>query len=151
MWTFFLRRLLSLPPLLVVISLLTYLLLQASGGDFFNRLEEDPKVSQDYVMALRKSAGRVVSVKAAERAQIFGEFKVRDRTYAFAEDGTLLRVTHSFDGDGSPVRDVENANPKREQDILKVRNFGKTTLKEVKNKLSALGLSLGVSPDEVGA
>ena len=44
------------PPLLLIISFLTYMLLQASGGDFFNRLEEDPKVSQDYVMALRASA-----------------------------------------------------------------------------------------------
>jgi DNA-directed RNA polymerase subunit alpha len=35
-----------------------------------------------------------------------------------------------------------------EQDLLKVRNFGKTSLKEVKNKLTALGLSLGVSVEE---
>ena len=31
-----------------------------------------------------------------------------------------------------------------ESDILKVRNFGKTSLKEVKTKLTALGLSLGM-------
>ena len=31
-----------------------------------------------------------------------------------------------------------------ESDILKVRNFGKTSLKEVKTKLAALGLSLGM-------
>jgi DNA-directed RNA polymerase subunit alpha len=30
-----------------------------------------------------------------------------------------------------------------EQDLLKVRNFGKTSLKEVKTKLQALGLALG--------
>lgn len=35
-----------------------------------------------------------------------------------------------------------------EQDLLKVRNFGKTSLKEVKNKLTALGLGLGVAADE---
>jgi DNA-directed RNA polymerase subunit alpha len=34
-----------------------------------------------------------------------------------------------------------------EQDLLKVRNFGKTSLKEVKNKLSALGLGLGMSAE----
>jgi len=34
-----------------------------------------------------------------------------------------------------------------EQDLLKVRNFGKTSLKEVKTKLSALGLSLGMVLD----
>ena len=31
-----------------------------------------------------------------------------------------------------------------ESDILKVRNFGKTSLKEVKTKLGAMGLSLGI-------
>ena len=31
-----------------------------------------------------------------------------------------------------------------ESDILKVRNFGKTSLKEVKTKLGAMGLSLGM-------
>jgi len=34
-----------------------------------------------------------------------------------------------------------------ESDILKVRNFGKTSLKEVKTKLGALGLSLGMPID----
>ena len=34
-----------------------------------------------------------------------------------------------------------------EQDLLKVRNFGKTSLKEVKTKLSALGLALGLRTD----
>ncbi|MEM7198775.1 MAG: DNA-directed RNA polymerase subunit alpha [Planctomycetota bacterium] len=34
-----------------------------------------------------------------------------------------------------------------EPDILKVRNFGKTSLKEVKTKLSAMGLSLGMQVD----
>lgn len=35
-----------------------------------------------------------------------------------------------------------------EPELLKVRNFGKTSLKEVKNKLSALGLSLGINVDD---
>ena len=35
-----------------------------------------------------------------------------------------------------------------EQELLKVRNFGKTSLKEVKNKLSALGLGLGLPVEE---
>jgi peptide/nickel transport system permease protein len=105
-WTFFLRRLVSLPPLLLVISFLTYMLLQASGGDFFNRLEEDPKVSQDYVMALRASAGRVVPVQPAKRAAELGEIRLKDRTYAFDAEGSLLR-------DGVAV------DPKGEQDTLK--------------------------------
>jgi DNA-directed RNA polymerase subunit alpha len=35
-----------------------------------------------------------------------------------------------------------------EPELLKVRNFGKTSLKEVKSKLSALGLSLGMNIEE---
>ncbi|MCA8944526.1 MAG: DNA-directed RNA polymerase subunit alpha, partial [Planctomycetes bacterium] len=35
-----------------------------------------------------------------------------------------------------------------EADVLKFRNFGKTSLKEVKSKLSALGLSLGMTVEE---
>ena len=35
-----------------------------------------------------------------------------------------------------------------EPELLKVRNFGKTSLKEVKSKLAALGLSLGMSIEE---
>lgn len=35
-----------------------------------------------------------------------------------------------------------------EAELLKVRNFGKTSLKEVKSKLQALGLSLGLSVEE---
>ncbi|HUW57996.1 MAG TPA: DNA-directed RNA polymerase subunit alpha [Planctomycetota bacterium] len=36
-----------------------------------------------------------------------------------------------------------------ESELLKVRNFGKTSLKEVKAKLSEIGLSLGMDPDLV--
>ena len=35
-----------------------------------------------------------------------------------------------------------------EPELLKVRNFGKTSLKEVKSKLAALGLSLGMNIEE---
>lgn len=35
-----------------------------------------------------------------------------------------------------------------EPELLKVRNFGKTSLKEVKSKLAALGLSLGMNTDD---
>ncbi len=36
-----------------------------------------------------------------------------------------------------------------EAELLKVRNFGKTSLKEVKNKLAEIGLSLGMDPELV--
>ncbi len=50
--------------------------------------------------------------------------------------------------------DSENVNTLRdlvvlnEAELLKVRNFGKTSLKEVKSKLGALGLTLGMQVEE---
>jgi DNA-directed RNA polymerase subunit alpha len=38
-----------------------------------------------------------------------------------------------------------------EAELLKVRNFGKTSLKEVKSKLQALGLTLGLDVEEYSA
>jgi DNA-directed RNA polymerase subunit alpha len=37
---------------------------------------------------------------------------------------------------------------KSEQEMLKYRNFGKKSLNEIKDKLEALGLSLGMKIDE---
>ena len=37
---------------------------------------------------------------------------------------------------------------KTEQEMLKYRNFGKKSLNEIKEKLEALGLSLGMKFDE---
>ena len=45
----------------------------------------------------------------------------------------------------STLRDLVT---RAESDVLKFRNFGKTSLKEVKSKLSALGLSFGMSADD---
>ncbi len=46
------------------------------------------------------------------------------------------------------VRDLVNKN---EADLLKVRSFGKTSLREVKRKLADLGLSLGMDIDALAA
>jgi DNA-directed RNA polymerase subunit alpha len=40
---------------------------------------------------------------------------------------------------------------KTEADLLKIKNFGKTSLKEIKKKLSDLGLSLGMNVDQAAA
>jgi DNA-directed RNA polymerase subunit alpha len=40
---------------------------------------------------------------------------------------------------------------KSEPELLKVRNFGKTSLKEIKKKLEDMGLSLGMDVDELMA
>jgi peptide/nickel transport system permease protein len=106
MWTFLLRRLVALPPLLAVISFLTYLLLQAAPGDYFTTLESDPKRSKDFIMNLRASAGKVTEVPPAGRAAGPGTFRVGPTEYGFDASGALLR-------DGKP------ADPKAEQQAVK--------------------------------
>ncbi|MCA9537508.1 MAG: ABC transporter permease [Myxococcales bacterium] len=57
MWTFILRRVLAIPPLLLAVSFLTYCLLYAAPGDYFTRLAEDPAITQDYINQLRTQYG----------------------------------------------------------------------------------------------
>jgi peptide/nickel transport system permease protein len=97
MWTFLARRALSLPPLLLVISVMTYVLLQLAPGDFYTRLEQDPKYSFDYVMSLRNSVGRVEPVSPERRASELREFTVADRRYGFNAEGKLLRDGREID------------------------------------------------------
>ena len=106
MFVFLVRRLAALPPLLLVSSFLTYLLLQAAPGDFYQARESDPKYSADYVMELRAGAGKVKSVPEAERAGRHGEFALGGRRY-------------SFDSAGALRRDGEPAQPRAEQALVK--------------------------------
>ena len=57
MLRFLLRRLLALPPLLLAVSLLTFVLLESSQGDYFTHLLQDPQVSQEHVAQLREQLG----------------------------------------------------------------------------------------------
>jgi DNA-directed RNA polymerase subunit alpha len=49
--------------------------------------------------------------------------------------------------DSSTIRTVADLVSKSEPDLLKIRSFGKTSLREVKRKLADLGLSLGMNVD----
>lgn len=91
MWIVLLRRLLALPPLLLVISLLTYTLLAASPGDYFSAKEQDQKYSFHRVMTLRAGVGKAVLLEPADHAKVLGEFKAGDGTYSFTPEGALLR------------------------------------------------------------
>jgi len=51
------RRLVALPPLLLVVSFLTYLLMWAAPGDYYSRFAEDPTYSPETIAALRARAG----------------------------------------------------------------------------------------------
>ena len=57
MRTFLLRRLLQAIPLLLGISLLSFLLIQLAPGDFLNTQLENPMISAERVEAMRRSFG----------------------------------------------------------------------------------------------
>jgi len=49
--------------------------------------------------------------------------------------------------ESAKIQTVRDLVKKTDADLLKVRSFGKTSLREVKRKLADLGLSLGMDPD----
>src|SRR5262245_66474006 len=90
MWIFLARRALALIPLLLVVSFLTYLLLQSTPGDYYSDKEADPKVSLDQIMGLRRSVGKVVEVDARDRASDLASFTLDGRAFGFDGSGALL-------------------------------------------------------------
>ena len=79
-----------------------------------------------------ESAKRKEMVELLNRNVDMLELSVRSKNCLDAENITTLRDLVALS----------------EPEILKVRNFGKTSLKEVKSKLQALGLTLGMKVDE---
>ena len=79
-----------------------------------------------------ESAKRKEMVELLNRNVDMLELSVRSKNCLDAENITTLRDLVAL----------------TEPEILKVRNFGKTSLKEVKSKLQALGLTLGMKVDE---
>ena len=57
MRTYVLRRLLQTLPLLVGISVMTFLLLQLAPGDFLNQMAENPAISAETIEAMRRRFG----------------------------------------------------------------------------------------------
>ncbi|MCG3133607.1 MAG: hypothetical protein HMLKMBBP_00808 [Planctomycetes bacterium] len=106
MWIVLARRLLAVPPLLLVISFLTYALLGVSPGDYFAQKEQDQKYSFHRVMELRAKVGKVARVPDARRAEVMPTFTVGQRRYEYTAQGALLR-------DGNPC------DPKLEQAQIK--------------------------------
>lgn len=79
-----------------------------------------------------ESAKRKEMVELLNRSIDMLELSVRAKNCLDSENVLLLRDL------------VQMSEP----ELLKVRNFGKTSLKEVKNKLTALGLSLGINVEQ---
>src|SRR6186997_1712272 len=57
MRTYVLRRILQTIPLLLGISLITFLLLQLAPGDFLNQMAENPGISAETIEAMRVRFG----------------------------------------------------------------------------------------------
>jgi len=51
--------------------------------------------------------------------------------------------------ESAKIQSVRDLVKKTDSDLLKVRSFGKTSLREVKRKLADLGLSLGMDLDNI--
>jgi len=92
--------------------------------------------------------GSVLSVPTAQEETQTSEFdKVLDQPL----DKLNLSVRAKNCLDSENILTVRELVAMTEGELLKVRNFGKTSLKEVKIKLMELGLSLGLSvPPKVG-
>ena len=63
-------------------------------------------------------------------------------TRSLAELNLSVRATNCLESEGiNTVRDLVG---RTEEQLLQVRNFGETTLQEVKDRLHAIGLRLGM-------
>jgi hypothetical protein len=68
---------------------------------------------------------------------------------SLAELDLSVRAANSLESEGiTTLRDLVN---RTDEELLNVRNFGETTLREVKRKLSQRGLRLGMSTTSLGA
>ncbi len=54
-----------------------------------------------------------------------------------------LRAANCLAAEG--IKTLRDLVSRSEQDMLQVRNFGKTSLKEIKQKLTEMGLSFGMT------
>jgi DNA-directed RNA polymerase subunit alpha len=87
-------------------------------------------------MALDERADGAAAVEAVDHDL------ERKLNMSLAELELSVRATNCLESEGiTTVRDLVN---RTDDELLEVRNFGETTLKEVKAKLSDRGLSLGM-------
>ena len=53
MWQFIFKRLLHMIPLLLGVSLLTFLLMSLAPGDYFTALSQNPQISPETIARLK--------------------------------------------------------------------------------------------------
>lgn len=90
-----------------------------------------------------------VSEQAAAAASVDEEL-IRKLNMPIGELDLSVRASNCLES--AKISTVAELVSKTEQDLLKVRSFGKTSLREVKKKLQDMNLSLGMAlPEGVGA
>lgn len=80
------------------------------------------------------------------RKKLIEEFKSKLIKPIFELD-LSVRATHCMKA--AKIKTVGELVTRTEQDLLKIKNFGKTTLREVKKKLEELGLTLGMDTEQI--
>jgi DNA-directed RNA polymerase subunit alpha len=103
---------------------------------FIQYAEPGPEIAMD----TEQPAAAVSEVQDAELE--------RKLNMSLAELELSVRATNCLESEGiTTVRDLVIRN---DEELLEVRNFGETTLKEVKSKLQERGLQLGMKLDTAG-
>ncbi len=123
----------------------------ASLSRALDLVEQRARLTVSLVRAL--AAGRVSERDARGFTRLWSGEPVGDPdlerklAMSLAELELSVRATNCLESEGiTTVRDLVNRS---DEELLEVRNFGETTLREVKSKLAALGLSLGMRADEL--
>lgn len=86
-----------------------------------------------------------VSTEAAKAAQVDDEL-VRKLTMTVGDLELSVRASNCLES--AQIMQVADLVTKTESDLLKVRSFGRTSLREVKRKLQDMGLDLGMTLPE---
>jgi len=98
---------------------------------FIQYAEPGPEMAVDEVPQSGQASGDMVDVELERKLNM-----------SLAELELSVRATNCLESEGiTTVRDLVNRS---DDELLEVRNFGETTLKEVKSKLQERGLHLGM-------
>ena len=65
------------------------------------------------------------------------------------ELGLAVRAQNCMNSEG--IETIGELCKRTEAEVLKIRHFGKTSLKEIKKKLKELGLSLGMDMENIAS
>ncbi|MEM7163966.1 MAG: ABC transporter permease [Planctomycetota bacterium] len=98
MWTFIIRRLLTVPLLLIGVALITFLLQRWAPGDFFTQMEMDPSKTTADLLRMKADAGLMKRVSTDTLVEL-SSFRTAGSSFSFTEQGILR--------DGQPVASTD--------------------------------------------